>query len=227
MCRVLSEHGLHIAPSTFYAARSRPPSRRSIEDAELLVAIRRVFEDRRRGRRLYGARKVWRQLQRDGIDAPRPARSVESEPRHPAACCSPDTTHTDSPTTRSSRPPPPPGRGQPHGRARRTIDTGSRPAAAPPAAPTSTPWFRTVCRPPSSPPTSMPCLIVARDAIVATRSRSGRRKIFATRRDAKRARVFSEALPARPDLSPVPSGWGLTSPDPWGIRRISVDLRHS
>ena len=67
MCRVLTEHGLHIAPSTFYAGKARPPSRRSVEDVELLVEIRRVFEDRRRGRRLYGARKVWRQLHRDGI----------------------------------------------------------------------------------------------------------------------------------------------------------------
>jgi putative transposase len=70
-CRVLSEHGLHVAPSTFYAAKSRPPSKRSIEDAELLVKIREVWEDRRRGRRLYGARKVWRQLQRDRVEVGR------------------------------------------------------------------------------------------------------------------------------------------------------------
>ena len=67
MCRVLSQHGLHVAPSTYYAARNRPPSKRAAEDAVLLVEIHRVFEDRRLGRRLYGARKVWRQLQRDGI----------------------------------------------------------------------------------------------------------------------------------------------------------------
>jgi transposase InsO family protein len=30
-----------------------------------------VFEERRRGRRLYGARKVWRQLQRDGPEVGR------------------------------------------------------------------------------------------------------------------------------------------------------------
>jgi putative transposase len=67
MCRVLSEHGLHVAPSTYYAAKTRPPSKRAVEDAELLVEIRRIFENRQRGRRLYGARKVWRQLHRDGI----------------------------------------------------------------------------------------------------------------------------------------------------------------
>jgi putative transposase len=67
MCRVLCEHGMHIAPSTYYAAKTRPPSARSVADAELLVEIRRVCEERRRGRRLYGAQKVWRQLQRDEI----------------------------------------------------------------------------------------------------------------------------------------------------------------
>jgi len=71
MCRVLTQHGLHVAPSTYYAARNRPPSKRAAEDAVLLVEIRRVFEDRHLGRRLYGARKVWRQLQRDGIQVGR------------------------------------------------------------------------------------------------------------------------------------------------------------
>lgn len=47
--------------------RSRPATR----DAELLVEIRRVFNDRRRGRRLYGARKVWSQLRREEIDVAR------------------------------------------------------------------------------------------------------------------------------------------------------------
>jgi putative transposase len=71
MCRVLSEHDVPIAPSTFYAARTRVPSKRAVRDAELVVDIRRVWEDRRRGRRLYGARKVWRQLQREGITVAR------------------------------------------------------------------------------------------------------------------------------------------------------------
>jgi putative transposase len=71
MCRVLSEHDVPIAPSTFYAARTRVPSKRAVRDAELMVEIRRVWEDRRRGRRLYGARKVWRQLQREDIGVAR------------------------------------------------------------------------------------------------------------------------------------------------------------
>jgi len=67
MCRVLSEHGLHVAPSTYYAAKTRPPSARAIRDEQLLVEIRRVWSERRKGRRLYGARKVWNELRREGI----------------------------------------------------------------------------------------------------------------------------------------------------------------
>ncbi len=60
ICRVLTEHGVPIAPSTYYAARSRPPSARSVRDGQLLVEIQRVHADRSIGRGLYGARKVWR-----------------------------------------------------------------------------------------------------------------------------------------------------------------------
>jgi putative transposase len=71
ICRVLTEHGLQIAPSTYYAHRTRPPSARSLRDAELLVEIMRVHSDRKVGRGLYGYRKVWHQLRREGIEAPR------------------------------------------------------------------------------------------------------------------------------------------------------------
>jgi putative transposase len=62
--------GLGIAPSTYYAVkqRQRSPSARALRDAELLVEIRRVHE---RSRGLYGARKVWRQLRREGIPTAR------------------------------------------------------------------------------------------------------------------------------------------------------------
>jgi putative transposase len=69
ICRVLSEHGCQIAPRTYYAARSRPPSTRAVRDAELLVEIRRVHHASRRG--LYGARKVHKQLAREGITVAR------------------------------------------------------------------------------------------------------------------------------------------------------------
>jgi putative transposase len=66
ICRVLAEHGVKIAPSTYYAARSRPPSARTVRDGELLAEIRRVHGDPQLGRGLYGARKVWHQLRREG-----------------------------------------------------------------------------------------------------------------------------------------------------------------
>jgi putative transposase len=68
ICRVLRLHDVAmIAPSSYYAAKSRPASPRSLRDAELLVEIRRIYADRKRGRGLYGAVKVWRQLLRENI----------------------------------------------------------------------------------------------------------------------------------------------------------------
>ena len=65
ICRVLNGHGCQIAPSTYYAAKTRPASARAIRDAALLVEISRVFHDRELGRGLAGARKVWHLLRRD------------------------------------------------------------------------------------------------------------------------------------------------------------------
>jgi putative transposase len=59
ICRVLQ-----VAPATYYAARSRPPSARALRDAELKREIHRVWKD---NFEVYGARKVWRQLGREGI----------------------------------------------------------------------------------------------------------------------------------------------------------------
>jgi putative transposase len=69
ICAELSKHGCGIAPSTYYAAKTRPPSARTRRDEELVVEIRRVHFDVGRG--LYGVRKVWHQLRREGIDVPR------------------------------------------------------------------------------------------------------------------------------------------------------------
>jgi putative transposase len=55
ICKVLSEHGLAIAPATYYAARSRPPSPRAVRDAELKQVIARVHAD---NYGVYGARKM-------------------------------------------------------------------------------------------------------------------------------------------------------------------------
>jgi len=56
---------LAIAPSTYYAARSRPPSARARRDAEPRPSVSRVHEE---NFAVYGARKVWRQLRRDEVD---------------------------------------------------------------------------------------------------------------------------------------------------------------
>ncbi len=55
---------LQIAPSSSYAAVNRAPSARRRHDAALRVAIRRVWEEHRQ---VYGADKVWAQLNRDGV----------------------------------------------------------------------------------------------------------------------------------------------------------------
>jgi putative transposase len=65
---VLTDAGVKIAPSTYYAARTRPPSPRAVRDESLLVEIRRVHAD---NHGVYGARKVWRQLHREGIEVAR------------------------------------------------------------------------------------------------------------------------------------------------------------
>jgi putative transposase len=55
---------LEIAPSTFYGAIARPCSERRRRDAELKADIGRVHKD---NFGVYGARKLWRQLNREGI----------------------------------------------------------------------------------------------------------------------------------------------------------------
>ena len=68
ICRVLP-----IAPSTYYENVSKRVdvdrlSARARRDIALKIEIRRVFEE---NFRVYGVRKVWRQLQREGFDVAR------------------------------------------------------------------------------------------------------------------------------------------------------------
>jgi putative transposase len=58
MCAVLP-----IAPSTYYASTSRLLSTRALTDAELEKDIKRIYAD---NYGVYGMRKVWRQLGREG-----------------------------------------------------------------------------------------------------------------------------------------------------------------
>jgi putative transposase len=55
---------LQVAPSTYYAARSRPPSARAVDDERLTREIERVHAA---NYQVYGRRKVWTQLRREGI----------------------------------------------------------------------------------------------------------------------------------------------------------------
>jgi putative transposase len=68
VCRVLTGHGVVIAPSTYYAARKRPPPARAVRDARLTAEIKRVHKE---SGEVYGARKVWLQLHREHIPAAR------------------------------------------------------------------------------------------------------------------------------------------------------------
>ena len=63
ICAVLTEHGVKIAPSTYYDTVARRPSGREIRDEDLKPQIRRVHEQ---NFGVYGARKVWLQLNREG-----------------------------------------------------------------------------------------------------------------------------------------------------------------
>ena len=68
ICKVLP-----IAPSTYHAhaARRRDPARlsaRARQDAKLKIQVRKVFDE---NFRVYGVRKVWRQLKREGFDVAR------------------------------------------------------------------------------------------------------------------------------------------------------------
>jgi len=65
---VLTEHGLPVAPSTYYDHVTKPPSDRDRRDALLVNEITRVHTA---NYGVYGARKVWLQLNREGIPVAR------------------------------------------------------------------------------------------------------------------------------------------------------------
>jgi putative transposase len=63
ICRVVG-----VPASTHYAAKRRPPSARRRRDTQLKLEIQRVFDD---NYQVYGARKIWRQLHREGFKVAR------------------------------------------------------------------------------------------------------------------------------------------------------------
>lgn len=68
ICRVLTEHGLPIASSTYYEARHRGSSRRALRDDHLREEIARTHQS---NYAVYGARKIWMQLRCEGTDVAR------------------------------------------------------------------------------------------------------------------------------------------------------------
>ena len=69
----ISQIFLPIAPSTHHAhvAKRHDPAKlsaRAKQDAALKIEVRRVFDE---NFRVYGVRKVWRQLKREGFDVAR------------------------------------------------------------------------------------------------------------------------------------------------------------
>ena len=68
ICAVLKKAGVQVAPSGYYAAKTRPPSARAIRDAELVEDIK-VAHKANLG--VYGARKIHAELNREGVTVAR------------------------------------------------------------------------------------------------------------------------------------------------------------
>ena len=56
---------LQMAPSSYYAARDRPPSQRAQRDAQLTPRLTEIWKD---NYQVYGSRKLWKTARRAGID---------------------------------------------------------------------------------------------------------------------------------------------------------------
>ncbi len=68
---MLTEHGVQVAPGTFYVWAVRAPSKRALWDAGITEILAGYYEPDAHGRRepesLYGSVKMWAHLQREGI----------------------------------------------------------------------------------------------------------------------------------------------------------------
>lgn len=65
ICRELTAAGAKIAPSTYYAARSRPLSPRAIRDAAMMAVLLTLWVT---NRKVYGVHKLWKAARRAGHD---------------------------------------------------------------------------------------------------------------------------------------------------------------
>ena len=68
ICAVLKDAVVQIAPSTYYAAKTRPPSARAVRDAELVVDIKTAHKA---NLGVYGVRKIHAELNREGVKVAR------------------------------------------------------------------------------------------------------------------------------------------------------------
>ena len=68
ICAVLKDAGVQIAPSTYYAAKARPPSARAVRDPELVEDIKVAHKADLGG---YGARRIHAELNREGVTVAR------------------------------------------------------------------------------------------------------------------------------------------------------------
>lgn len=68
ICTELATAGVQVAPSGYYASKSRPPSARSVRDGELVAKIKDIH---RANLGVYGARKVHAELGRSGVTVAR------------------------------------------------------------------------------------------------------------------------------------------------------------
>jgi len=68
ICVQLTELGCKFAPSTYYEARDREPSRRAVRDEHIKALIVAAYDE---NYCCYGARKMWLHLRRQGHDVAR------------------------------------------------------------------------------------------------------------------------------------------------------------
>lgn len=65
ICRALKGAGVKIAPSTYYSAKTRPPSVRALRDAVMMPILLMLWTV---NYRVYGAHKLWKAARRAGHD---------------------------------------------------------------------------------------------------------------------------------------------------------------
>ncbi len=80
ICRVLTEHSWPIAPRTYYAHRARPLSARALWDMTITEVLAGIYDPHpapegtsptKAPESLYGSRKMWAHLNRQGIQVAR------------------------------------------------------------------------------------------------------------------------------------------------------------